>query len=219
MPSPAPPGPSPAPPQPRVGWQGSESSLYFGFVTIRLSAEERRRQVLAAAIDEFAKGGLHGTSTEDIARAAGISQPYLFRLFPTKKSLFLAAVEKTFDRAREVLLGAAGDRSGPEALAAMGAQYRVFLENRTLLLTQMHAFAACDDADIRLLTQTCFGRLWRELGEVAGVSDEDVATFVARGMLLNVAASMNLGEVADMGWVKACLGSHLPYATAGQVAS
>ena len=111
-----------------------------------------------AAIVEFSKGGLAGTSTEDIARRADISQPYLFRLFGTKKELFLAAVERTFDRALTILVEAAGDRTGMEAKMAMTDAYRMFLDDRTLLLTQMHAYAACDDDDVRRVTQTSFGK-------------------------------------------------------------
>jgi AcrR family transcriptional regulator len=58
----------------------------------RITAGERRERVLEAALTAFAAGGLDGTSTQDIARRAGISQAYLFRLFPTKKALFLAVV-------------------------------------------------------------------------------------------------------------------------------
>src|ERR1700742_217351 len=126
----------------------------------RMTADERRETVLQAAVVEFAKGGLAGTSTEDIARRADISQPYLFRLFGTKKDLFLAAVERTFERAQAVLVEAAGDRIGKDAMVAMGDAYRTFLTDRTLLLTQMHAFAACDDEDVRRVTQTCYGKLW-----------------------------------------------------------
>src|SRR5215467_1114941 len=114
----------------------------------RMKAGERREAVLAAAVTEFAARGLAGTSTEDVARAAGISQPYLFRLFPTKKALFLTLVERCFQRIEAAFAEAAGDKTGQEALAAMGDEYERLLENRTLLLLQMHAYAACEDLDI-----------------------------------------------------------------------
>jgi AcrR family transcriptional regulator len=66
--------------------------------TERKSAEVRREEILEAAVKEFAYGGLHGTSTERIAQRAGISQPYLFRLFGTKKELFIAANQRCFGR-------------------------------------------------------------------------------------------------------------------------
>src|SRR6266700_4475552 len=108
---------------------------------VRMSAAERRELVLEAAVAEFAARGLAGTSTEDVARAAGISQPYLFRLFPTKKALFLALVERCFRRVEGAFTAAAGDAVGEEALQAMGEAYHKLLEDRTLLLLQMQAYA------------------------------------------------------------------------------
>jgi len=174
-----------------------------------MSADERRESVLRAAIVEFSKGGLAGTSTEDIARRAGISQPYLFRLFGTKKELFLAAIERTFDRALTILVEAAGDRTGEEAKMAMAGAYRMFLNDRTLLLTQMHAYAACDDDDVRRVTQTSFGKLWLGVAEITGLEDDDLIAFFGHGMLLNMAAAMDLMAVIDLPWVKACLGQEL----------
>src|SRR5580692_8111461 len=89
----------------------------------RMSAVERRADVLRAAVGPFAKGGYHGTSTEDVARAAGISQPYLFRLFPTKKALFLSLVEHGFGRVREAFIEAVGNLTGDDAMEAMGQRY------------------------------------------------------------------------------------------------
>src|SRR3954454_9469726 len=97
---------------------------------VRMSAEDRRADVLRVAVAEFAKNGLEGTSTEDGARSAGISQPYLFRLFPTKKALLLALVEQGFTRVRQAFADAAGDRTGDEALEAMGAAYGELLRDR-----------------------------------------------------------------------------------------
>jgi len=175
----------------------------------RMSADERRESVLRAAIVEFSKGGLAGTSTEDIARRADISQPYLFRLFGTKKELFLAAIERTFDQALTILVEAAGDRTGEEAKMAMADAYRMFLNDRTLLLTQMHAYAACNDDDVRRVTQTSFGKLWLAVAEITGLEDDDLIAFFGHGMLLNMAAAMDLMAVIDLPWVKACLGQEL----------
>jgi len=103
----------------------------------RMSAAERREMVLEAAVAEFAVHGLAGTSTENVARRAGISQPYLFRLFPTKKALFLALIDRCFSRVQETFVAAAGDLTGDEALAAMADSYTSLLDDRTLLLLQM----------------------------------------------------------------------------------
>ena len=82
-----------------------------------------RTAVLDAATTEFARKGLHGASTEDIARAAGISQPYLFRLFGTKKELYLATAQRAVDDLYAVFADAARGKTGMDALHAMGEAY------------------------------------------------------------------------------------------------
>src|SRR5215468_247734 len=113
-------------------------------MAVRMSASERREAVIRAAVAEFADGGLHGTSTEAIARRVGVSQPYLFRLFPSKKAIFLGAVERCFDRVeaafREAVEGA------EEALPAMGKAYNALLDDRQMLTLQLQGWAAaCQD--------------------------------------------------------------------------
>src|ERR1700690_4156965 len=94
----------------------------------RMPAAERRELVLEAAMTDFAVGGLAGTSTEDVARRAGISQPYLFRLFPTKKALFIELIERCFRRVQDTFVAAAGDRTGEEAPMAMADSYTRLLD-------------------------------------------------------------------------------------------
>ncbi|HEY6277022.1 MAG TPA: TetR/AcrR family transcriptional regulator [Streptosporangiaceae bacterium] len=170
---------------------------------LRMSAAERREQVLDAAVTEFAAGGLAGTSTEDVARRAGISQPYLFRLFPTKKALFLALVQRCFQRVADTFTAAAGDRGGEDALDAMGEAYHQLLQDRTLLLLQLHAYAACEDADIRAATRAGFKELWLLVERLSGLPYERIVSFFAMGMLMNVAAAMDLPAV-DERWAKWC---------------
>jgi AcrR family transcriptional regulator len=162
-----------------------------------MTADERRESVLEAAVVEFSARGLDGTSTEHVAHRAGISQPYLFRLFPTKKALFLALVERCFQRVADAFTAAAADRTGEEALDAMGQAYDKLLEDRTLLLLQLHAYAASDDPDIRKATQAGFRQLWLLVERLTGESFERVLQFFAIGMLLNVAAALDLPTVDE----------------------
>ncbi len=168
-----------------------------------MSAVERRELVLEAAVSEFATHGLAGTSTEDVARRAGISQPYLFRLFPTKKALFLALVDRCFRRVEDAFTTAAGDRTGDEALAAMAGAYELLLEDRTLLLLQMQAYAACDDPEIRTETRAGFKKLWELTERITGLPFQRVVEFFAMGMLMNVAAALDLPAV-DERWTSWC---------------
>jgi AcrR family transcriptional regulator len=169
----------------------------------RMKAGERRETVLAAAVAEFAARGLAGTSTEDVARAAGISQPYLFRLFPTKKALFLALVDRCFQQVAAAFEAAAADRVGDDALEAMADAYHQLLQDRTLLLLQLQAYAACDDPEIRDATRTGFKQLWALVERLSGLPYERVVMFFAMGMLMNVAAAMDLPAV-DERWTRWC---------------
>ena len=109
----------------------------------RKTADERREEILAAAREEFARHGLHGASTDAIARRAGISQPYLFRLFGTKKELFLGVNEACFAQTLELFRGAASGKSGMEALRAIGEAYAALIEeDRSMLQGQLQAYAA-----------------------------------------------------------------------------
>jgi AcrR family transcriptional regulator len=169
----------------------------------RMKASERREAVLAAAVTEFAARGLAGTSTEDVARRAGISQPYLFRLFPTKKALFLALVERCFRQVAAAFEAAAMDRVGEDALDAMANAYHQLLEDRTLLLLQLQSYAACDDPEIRDATRTGFKQLWALAERLSGLPYERIVMFFAMGMLMNVAAAMDLPAV-DERWTRWC---------------
>ena len=169
-----------------------------------MTAEQRRADVMRAAAGAFARGGYHGTSTEDVARAAGISQPYLFRLFPTKKVLFIALIEHSFARVREAFTAAVGDLTGEDAMHAMGEQYGEMLRDRDALLLQLHCYAACGDPEIADATRREFGRLWREVVRLSGAGDEDMQAFFAMGMLMNVIAAMDATS-SGHDWVEACV--------------
>ena len=159
--------------------------------------------VLEAAVPEFAAHGLAGTSTEDVARRAGISQPYLFRLFPTKKTLFLALVERCFRRIEGAFTAAAGDLTGDDAITAMAEEYERLLDDRTLLLLQMQIYAACGDPEIREAARTGYKHLWEMVERITGLPFQTVVDFFAVGMLMNVGAALDLPSV-DERWTSWC---------------
>jgi AcrR family transcriptional regulator len=171
----------------------------------RLTADQRRESVLSAALVEFSAAGFAGTSTDAIARRAGISQPYLFRLFSTKKDLFIATLGKAFGRIEAAFSAAVGEQTGEDALCAMGEAYLELLADRELLLTQMHAYAASDDAEVRRAAQQAFGHLWRTVSALSGLPDDRIKDFFAHGMLLNVAAALGLPDI-DETWAELCSG-------------
>ena len=158
----------------------------------RQTADERREAVLEAARHEFAQHGFHGASTDVIARRAGISQPYLFRLFGSKKELFIGVNDLCFQRTLDTFRAAASGKSGEDALEAIGAAYADLIESdRAMLQGQLQAYsAAVDDEEIRASVARGYGRLVDYVEAVSGADKVTVASFFAKGMLLNVLAAM-----------------------------
>jgi len=164
----------------------------------RKSKELRREEILDAAMEVFAEQGYHGASTDEIARRAGISQPYVFRLFGTKKDLYIAVDSRCFRQTLEIFQRAAEGKRGEEALHAIGEAYRELLRSdRTYLRGQMQAYAACDDPEICQAVRNGFGDLVTYVERVSAADPERVASFFASGMLMNVLASMGLQQPTE----------------------
>jgi AcrR family transcriptional regulator len=171
-------------------------------VPIRQSADVRRASVLNAAIVEFAKSGYAGTSTEVIATRAGISQPYLFRLFGTKKELFIATYSMVASRIEEAFVAVTKDIKGEEAMLAMAMAYLELLQDPDLLQVQLHGFvAAAADPDIAAACQDTFRRLWHLVDETTHAEPAVIREFFAHGMLCNVLAAIDLSSV-DEPWAQ-----------------
>ncbi|WP_338056834.1 TetR/AcrR family transcriptional regulator [Streptomyces sp. ZAF1911] len=160
---------------------------------MRLSADERRETVLRAAIAEFATGGYHGTSTEAIARRVGVSQPYLFRLFPTKRALFQAAAVRSFERTAAVYALAAGDLRGTEALDAMARARDRLLAEEPLPLMRLQAAvaaAALDDRPFAAVLRRSWCDLWDLVHTCSGVAPAEVTAFFAHEALATTRAAI-----------------------------
>ena len=171
----------------------------------RKSKEERREEILAAAVEVFAESGYHGASTEEIARRAGISQPYVFRLFGTKKELFIAVAARCFRQTLEIFQRAAEGKRGETALKAIGEAYGELLAaDRTYLKGQMQAYAACDDPDVCEVVRAGYGDLVSYVERVSGADATALSSFFAKGMLMNVLSSMHLND-PDEPWARRLL--------------
>ncbi len=162
----------------------------------RKSAEERREEIVAIAIEQFALNGYKGTSTDAIAREAGISQPYLFRLFKTKRELFLACFDVNHQRIADTFESAARGVPKEEALRAMGQGYYRLLDDTTGRLFQMQTYAACSDPVIQARVRECYGNLVKSVSRLSGATPSEVWRFFANGMLLNITASLDLPAIA-----------------------
>jgi AcrR family transcriptional regulator len=164
----------------------------------RKSAEERREEILAVAMARFGDGGYHGTSTEVIAREAGISHPYLFRLFRTKRELFIACDDRACEKILTVFRRAAEQAEPGGELEAMGHAYvHELLPDRHALLMLMQGFVAVSDPEIRDHVRRKYSELIEEVSRISGATADEVWSFFSTGMLLNVITALDLGAVAD----------------------
>jgi AcrR family transcriptional regulator len=163
----------------------------------RLSARERRADLLEAAVIEFAENGYHGTRTADIAARAGVSQPYVYALFPDKRALFLACHDWTTERIKEALEKASADLSdGDDLEQALDRAYQELFDkhkHQLLFQVQAHAAAAADPA-IREPVRRRFIDLVELSERLNGASRELVLRHVARSMLGNVALALDLPQ-------------------------
>ncbi|KUL40221.1 TetR/AcrR family transcriptional regulator [Actinoplanes awajinensis] len=168
----------------------------------RLTASERQEQIVAAAITAFAQGGYAGTSTDQVARLAGVSQPYVIRIFGSKQELFLATVRQASLRI-EALWRAAAEHE--PTLAGLGHAYHELLAERDLLTVLLHGFAAGgDDPVLGDAVRACFGSQYDLVRELTGASAEETRDFFAMGMLLTVLGAMRVvgpDAVAQQSWM------------------
>jgi AcrR family transcriptional regulator len=167
-------------------------------VSTRQTAAERRVAVLSAAVTEFAKSGYAGTSTDAIAARAGISQPYLFRLFGTKKDLFIATHNLVGERIVKDLSHAIEGLDGEEAMHAMGMAYLTLLQDTEMLQVQMHGYAAATgDPEIAAACRRTFEVLWHMVKDKLGLDPEMIQDFFANGMLISVMSAIELLSVKE----------------------
>jgi len=160
----------------------------------RATAEERRDQVLEAGIHVFAEYGYHAAKTADIAKRAGISQPYIYALFDDKKTLFLACQERVRGYIREAFSAAYRQAAPGEELATMGRSYRELLRNQDAPRCQLQGHAASADPDIAAAMREGFITIFEMIQKVTGQDRATVARFMAAGQLLNLGAVLGLPE-------------------------
>jgi AcrR family transcriptional regulator len=163
----------------------------------RLSGDERRELVIAAATRAFARSGYAGTSTDTIAREADVSQPYVVRIFGTKLELFLEVLSAACERIRQafqdVLDDGPFDPESEDDWERLGVAYTELIHDRDVLMVLMHGFAAGDVDGIAARSRAGFGRIYATVAST-GCTDERARDFIAHGMLINVMLSMRSHE-------------------------
>lgn len=162
----------------------------------RMTAGERSAEVLLAAISAFAESGYAATKTDEIARRAGVSQPYVIRLFGTKQQLFLAVLQQVCDNIEELFRAgaaeAAAEATPQQRLDAMGERFGEFLTERDLPRVFLQGIAAASDPAIGDAIRTRFGNVYRLVQELTGATTFEASRFMATGMLLTNMTAMQV---------------------------
>jgi len=165
---------------------------------VRMRAEERRELVLAAAASVFGERGYVGATTDAVARAAGVSQPYVVRMFGSKAALYRAVLERSLDRLvgmfREAI---ATSRNREELAACIGVEYVELLADRGLLLSLMQAFMLGTDPEIGPIARAGWIRVYRVLRDEAGLGPEEAMDVLSGGMLINTLVGVRLAADWD----------------------
>lgn len=185
--------------------------------TARSTADARRSTVVGCAVRVFARRGFHSTPVTEVADAAGISQAYVFRLFPSKVELFVAALEHCYALVRAELTAGASrvpDGSPHEVLAALTDAYAGLVSDRDLLMLQVHAQSASDVPEIRAAMRSGYASLVEHARALSDADDAGVRRFLALGQLCHVVVAADLHTV-DEGWARVLTGDGLGPAVDG----
>lgn len=162
--------------------------------TARIPAGERREQILDAAIAVFGELGYAGATTDRVARAAGISQPYVVRLFGTKEQLFIETLRHTLDRLLTTFRAAlAADGDGTSVEHRLGEAYLHLVEDRGVLLTLLHGYLMGSDPVIGPVARDGFLQVFRMLRDEARFTPDQIHRFLADGMLINTLLATGIG--------------------------
>lgn len=170
-------------------------------MTRKLStADDRREAVIASAIAVFARTGYLGTPISAVAADADISPAYVFKLFPSKEGLFVAALDRCFELIEAALeRGAQRVPAGTpnELLDAMGDAYAELISDRSLLMLQVHAQSASSVPEIKDALRRGLGRITRFVTTRTGADDEAIQRFIAFGQLCHLVVTAGLEEIVD----------------------
>ncbi|PPH07274.1 TetR family transcriptional regulator [Rathayibacter sp. AY1C1] len=170
----------------------------------RSTAEAQRERITAAALHVFARTGYAATPITEVAAEAGVSPAYVFRLFPGKLGVFVAAVDRCYEQVASTLAaaGEASPSSDPaDRLEAMTVAYIDLIADRDLIMLQSQAQSACDVPEIREAVRRGISAVVRTVTVVSGADGPAVQRFVAYGQLCHLIVQTDLGGV-DSEWAR-----------------
>ncbi len=160
----------------------------------RMASDERRALILTAATEVFGQRGYAGATTDQVATAAGVSQPYVVRMFGTKEKLFLAVLQRALETLMAAFRRALAEDSEESIGRRMGMAYADLLFERGLLLSLMHGFVLGSDPEIGRVARCGFLEVYKFLKDEAGLSPEDASEFLAHGMMLNTLVGIRMTD-------------------------
>ena len=162
----------------------------------RMKAIERRELILDAAMGVFGDFGYVGATTDQVARAAGVSQPYVVRMFVSKELLFIEVLNRALARLHGAFRAVLSNRDD-DLHHRLGRAYVDLVSDRGLLLCLMHAFVLGSDRAIGSASRAGFLSVFRLLRDEAGFSAEEAHAFLAQGMLINTLVGLRMSEEFD----------------------
>lgn len=199
-----------------VGTGAPETSTTSQATAERIPAAQRRELILEAATGVFAERGYAGSTTDQVARAAGISQPYVVRMFGTKETLFLEALDRAQGKLLRAFRGviaaydagelteeltfldpAQGNGRPTQLKQLMAIAYADLVEDRGILMMLMQAFVAGHEPAIGARAREGFLEIYRLIRDEAGLLPETARDFLAQGMLMNTLIGIRLPEIYD----------------------
>lgn len=163
----------------------------------RMASDERRILVLEAATAVFGQRGYAGTTTDQVATAAGVSQPYVVRIFGTKEKLFLAVLQRALDTLMAAFHRALADTAPEPVHHRLGVAYADLLTDRGLLLSLMHGFVLGADPEVGKVARAGFLEVYSFLKDEAGMAPEEASDFLAHGMMLNTLIGLRMTDEYD----------------------
>jgi AcrR family transcriptional regulator len=161
----------------------------------RIPALERREQILAAATAVFGERGYAGATTDQVAREAGISQPYVVRMFGSKQALFLEVAQRALDRILAAFRGAIADTDSYVPLTGrLGTAYVDLISDRGLLMSLLQSFMLGHDPVIGPAARAGFIQVYTLLRDEGGLSPDAARSFLAEGMLINTMLASGMAD-------------------------
>ena len=162
-----------------------------------MASDDRRVLVLAAATAVFGQRGYAGTTTDQVAIAAGVSQPYVVRMFGTKEKLFLAVLHRALDTLMAAFHRALAEKSDIPVHERMGLAYADLLSDRGLLLSLMHGFVLGSDPEIGRTARYGFLEVYKFLKDEVRLTPAEASDFLAHGMMLNTLVGLRMTDEYD----------------------